>query len=119
MITAIIVLVVGSIWVRGFWFTEIYHTQKSNEPNRRALLAIRDAINVGASHADVLTAYWQHRTPELKLSAEQPSIWSVGIPLEFGASDWGLRIEFANGKVSALRVRTSDGSPPKDGPKDK
>jgi hypothetical protein len=119
VVVAIMLLVVGVVWVRGFWFREVFRTRKSNEPNRTALLQIRDAVSIGASHADVLTAYWQHRTDELRLSAERPVGWSVRMPLEFGASDWMLLIEFTDGRVSAVRIRTSDGPPPEDGPKDK
>jgi hypothetical protein len=31
------------------------------------------------------------------------------MPLEFGATDWCLLIDFDQGKVSAIRMRTSDG----------
>lgn len=110
---------IGIVWVRGFWLTEVFHNHKSNEPNRAALLQVRDAIAVGASHADVLAAYWQHRTEALKLVADGPAEWIITMPLEFGASDWTLRIEFRDGRVTAVRVRTSDGPPPEDGPRDK
>lgn len=116
---AIFILVIGVVWVKGFWFTEVFRTHKSNELHRTALLQIRDAVSVGASHADVLAAYWKHRTDELRLHAESPTGWGIRMPLELGASDWNLFIEFQNGRVTAVRVRTSDGPPPKDGPKDK
>jgi len=32
-------------------------------------------------------------------------------PVNFPARDWVLWVEFADGKVSAVRVRTSDGPP--------
>jgi hypothetical protein len=119
VIIAIIILVVGIVWVRGFWFTEVFRTHKSNEPQRTALLQIRDGVAVGASHADVLAAYWQHRTDSLRLFADRSADWVITMPLEFGASDWKLLIEFQDGRVAAVRVRTADGPPPKDGPKDK
>lgn len=118
-IAAVIILVVGVVWVKGFWFTEVFRTHKSNELHRTALLQIRDEISVGSSHADVLAAYWEHRTDALRLDAENPTTWGIRMPLELGASDWRLFIEFENGRVAAVRVRTSDGPPPKDGPKDK
>ena len=118
IIAAIIILVVG-VWVKGFWFTEVFRTHKSNELHRTALLKIRDVVSVGASHADVLAAYWLHRTDELRLHAENPNAWDIRMPLELGASDWRLFIEFQDGRVTGVRVRTSDGPPPKDGPKDK
>lgn len=119
IITAIIVLVLLIGWVRIFWFGEVFHTQKRNEPNRAALLRIRDAIPIGASHADVLTVYWQYRTDRLRIWAEGPKGWSISTPLEFGARNWYLRIDFEDGRVAALRVRTEDGPSPKNGPPDK
>ena len=119
IIIAAVVLVIGIVWVRGFWFTEVFHTERRNEPNRTAMLQIRDAIAIGASHTEVLAAYWQHRTEALRLFADRATGWVVTMPLEFGASDWKLLIEFQDGRVSAVQVRTSDGPPPKDGPKDK
>ena len=106
----------------SWWFFasgDVFHSSKRNAPNRTALLQLYEAVAVGSSHAEVLAAYWQHRTEELKLSAERPSAWSVRMPLEFGASDWLLLVEFRDDRVSAVRVRMSDGPPPKDGPKDK
>ena len=97
LIIVAIVLVIGILWVRGFWFTEVFHSQKSNEPNKKALLQIRDAIGVGASHTEVLTAYWQHRTDALKLFADRPADWIITMPL-----GWGAR-EGAFHQVSAWR----------------
>jgi hypothetical protein len=119
VIVAVIILVFGIVWVKGFWFTEVFHTHKSNAPHRTALLQIQDAVAVGASHSEVLAAYWQHRTDSLRLFADGPAAWVITMPLEFSASDWKLRIEFQDGRVAAVRVRTGDGPPPKDGPKDK
>lgn len=119
VIAAIVILVVGIVWVKGFWFTEVFRTHKSNEPHRTALLQIQDAVALGASHAEVLAVYWQHRTDSLRLFADRPTGWVITMPLEFGASDLKLLVEFQDDRVSAVRVRTSDGPPPKDGPKDK
>jgi hypothetical protein len=35
--------------------------------------------------------------------------WYVSSPLEFGATNWILWVEFSAGRVSALRIRTPDG----------
>ena len=106
----------------GWWFFasgDVFHSFTRNAPNRAVLLQVYEAVSVGASHSEVLSAYWQRRTDDLRLFADRPTDWIVTIPLEFGASDWKLLIEFQDGRVSAVRVRTSDGPPPKDGPKDK
>lgn len=119
VIIAVMALVVGIVWVRGFWFTEVFRTHKSNEPQRAAILQIRDAVALDSPCSEVLAAYWEHRTDSLRLFADSATNWVITMPFEFGASDWNLRIEFQGGRVSAVRVRTSDGPPPKDGPTDK
>src|SRR5262245_15234847 len=92
LIFGLITFALGILWIRGFLFTEVFRTHKANEPNRQALLRIQEAIILGASHAEVLAAYWQHRTNDLKLSAERPARWSIAMPGEWGASDWYLLI---------------------------
>jgi hypothetical protein len=119
IIAVVIMLVIGAVWVKSFWFTEVFRTHKSNEPHRKALVEIHHAVAIGASHADVLAAYWQHQTDSLRLFAGSPTSWSITMPLELGASDWNLLFEFKDNRVVAVRVRTSDGPPPRDGPKDK
>jgi hypothetical protein len=119
LLAAATILVLGIVWVRVFCFGEIFHTHKQNAPNRAGLLRIRDAIPIGASHSDVLSVYWQHRTEALRLSVGNATNWGIEMPLELGANDWGLCIHFQHGKATTVRVRTSDGAPPKDGPKDK
>ena len=118
VIWTLIALMAIAIWVGSFWFMEGFRTHKANEPHRRALLEIRDAIAIGASYYEVLEAYWQHRTDSLRLFADRPTDWIITMPMEFGASDWKLGIEFQDGKFIAVRIRPADGPPPRDGPKD-
>src|SRR5687768_11071791 len=41
VIAAAIILVIGIAWVKGFWFTEVFRTHKSNEPHRTALFEMQ------------------------------------------------------------------------------
>ncbi|MBE0702133.1 MAG: hypothetical protein IH582_03025 [Afipia sp.] len=119
-IVSVIVALVAAYY--GWWFFasgDVFHSSRRNAPNRAALRQVYEAVSVGASHSEVLSAYWQHRSDSLRLFADRPTGWVITMPQEFGASDWELLIEFQDGRVSAVRVRTSDGPPPKDGPKDK
>jgi len=68
----------------------VFATGRTNAPNRAALVAVRDGVKIGAPHSDVLAAYWQLRTPDLRLRADEPTKWFIGMPLEFGARDWVL-----------------------------
>lgn len=107
--------------IMWFLFLEAFRFHGANQSNRDALVTIHSALNPGDSYATVLTTYWKDRTGELRISTESPTEWVVSMPMEFGASDWRLVITFdeATRKVTAIRVRTSDGPAPKDGPRDK
>jgi hypothetical protein len=116
-----VVAVLAAVYY-GWWFFasgEVFHSSRRNAPNRAALRQVYEAVPVGALYAEVLAAYWQHRSDDLRLFADRPTEWAITMPVEFGASDWKLSLEFQEGRVSAIRIRTSDGPPPKDGPKDK
>ncbi|MEK7706740.1 MAG: hypothetical protein AAB380_01935, partial [Verrucomicrobiota bacterium] len=95
----------------GWWLFlsgDNFYTSKRNEPNRAALLQLYEAIEIGESYTEVLSAYWQYRRDELRLFAERSTEWIIKMPFELGATDWTLFVEFQDGRVSAVRVRTSD-----------
>jgi hypothetical protein len=119
IIITVALIALGILWVRGFWFTEVFRTHKANEPNRAALLRLHEATRLGVSYAEVLTNYWHHRTDELRLFAENPSQWVIKMPTEFDTRQWKLLIDFTNREVRTVRIRTADGPTLKDGPKDK
>jgi hypothetical protein len=100
-------------------FRIVYTSESDNEPNRQALLNIYDCINVGARREEVLACYHRYRTPSIRLLGDFGNEWKIQIPLEFGASDWCIRIDFQNDRVSSASVRTSDGPKPKNAPPDK
>ncbi|MCM3872563.1 MAG: hypothetical protein ND895_17915 [Pyrinomonadaceae bacterium] len=82
------------------------------------MLKIREEIHLGYSYESALRSYWLHAPKDLRLDAGSSKTWTVSMPGEFAARDWVLWVEFADGKVSAVRVRTSDGPPPTDAPAD-
>jgi len=114
-----VLIAVIVLWVRFFWFTEVFRTHSGNESNRASLLRVYDAIQLGDSASDVLEKYWQHRSHELELRADDPAHWFIRMPSEFGAADWRLRLEFIDRKVVAVQLRTTDGPAPRDAPRDK
>jgi len=90
-----------------------------NAGSRTALINLQQSVNIGDSHDSVLKAYWQHSSVPLTLNPTKPELWTVSMPHEIFATDWLLYIEFVDGKVSAVRVRTSDGPRPSNAPEDK
>ena len=102
------------IFASGDWF----RTHHQNACNRAALLKIREDLRLGDGYEMVLRRYWQHASDDLTLYSGNPRGWSVSMPLEFGATDWALLLEFTNGKLSAIKIRTADGPYPPDAPAD-
>jgi len=49
-----------------------------------------------------------HATYRLRLQERSQDHWEITMPLEFGATDWCLLIDFDQGRVSAIRMRSSD-----------
>lgn len=102
------------IFGSGDWF----HTHGGNASNRAAIFRIREELRVGDDYEKVLRIYWQYAADELRLYSGCPQTWTVSMPPELGASQWVLFLDFSDGKVSAIKVRTSEGPPPSDGPED-
>jgi len=57
---------------------------------------------------DVRALVHQSRFRGLTLREDSPVEWGVEAPIETGAKNWVLYIEFKDSKVAALRVRTAD-----------
>jgi hypothetical protein len=115
-----IVLSLGAYFCYLIFFSgELFRPHSANVSNREALLRLREAIELDASHDDVLTAYWTLRSDDLRLTLDHPNNWYIAMPAEFPARQWALQIEFKSGHVTAVRIRTSDGPAPSDGPPDK
>lgn len=106
-----------SWWI--FWSGDNFQTHSANASNREAIVRLQTRLRIGADHEAVLQEYWSNRTQELRLHADNPEAWLISMPVEFGASDWTLIVEFHGGRVSAVRVRSSDGPRPREAPGDK
>jgi hypothetical protein len=116
---AVIIAVVAyySWWM--FWSGDNFRLHSANAGNRAGILRLYLAVGLGDDPGKVLQTYWSLRTEDLRLDVDSPGRWSVTMPGEFGASDWTLVLEFRDGRVSAVRVRTADGPQPSEAPRDK
>ena len=122
-IAVIVILATGVTWF-VFWSGDVFMPHSANAENRNALIRFHGAVNVGDDRDAVLQKYWSNQTGHLQLYVGSPERWVVRMPFEFGATDWLLLLEFRNGRVSAVRVRTSDsprpsGFRPEEAPPDK
>ena len=119
LIVGVIAALIVSYLVWWVFFTpDFINTHGSNASNRATLIKVRENIRIGDSYENVLRAYWQHRSPDLRLDPVNPQLWLVSMPNEIFAKDWVMYIDFSDGRVSVIRVRTSDGPPPSDAPED-
>jgi hypothetical protein len=113
----LILLAILSLCVWLFLFSGwLFHSHAKNAPNRQALVQLHQAIQLGSSASDVRHLFRQHATPQLKLHDDNPAEWHVRMPMEFGATDWKLLLDFRDGKIVQVRLLMADGPPPKDGP---
>ncbi|MGZ8920269.1 MAG: hypothetical protein ACXW3L_04735 [Limisphaerales bacterium] len=68
---------------------------------------------------EVRELFQKYSTQQLRLHDERPEDWVIRMPMEFGASDWKLFLDFRDGKAVGVRLRTADEPPPRNGPPDK
>lgn len=83
---------------------------------RQEVIRAYDKISLGASLAEVRAVFTREASQHLKLHESQPDKWLGQTPLEWGAANWLLLIEFKDERVHAVRVRTQDSAeeyPPK------
>lgn len=113
-IVAIVVIIITI-----FSFATVFVKHGSNESDQQAIVKLHGEITPGDTREQVLRHYYALRTDNLRMSCDRPAEWIISMPLEFGASDWSLRLEFDQDRVSAVRMRTSDGPKPNASPDDK
>jgi len=98
------------------WFLR---NQLVNPLNRAALLSLQMGLEPGQPAEVVREKFRAIGNAALRLHENSPRDWFVRMPMEWGGSDWLLLVEFTDGKVSAIRVRNSDGVQPAGAPQDK
>lgn len=118
VIGIVVVLITAYYCWLIFCSGDFFSSHARNTLNRAAILKMRDELRIGDSYEKVLRSYWQHASSDLQLYAGSPKSWSVSMPPQVGAREWVLRLDFTNGRLSALKVRTVDGPHPSDAPED-
>lgn len=88
---------------------------------RAEIRGLYERLQPGMARAQAQTAVKSGSYPNLQFGSDNAQTWSIWAPLEFGAQNWVLLIEFEGEHVSALRVRTADSyqSHPPEAPPDK
>ena len=101
------------------YFT-VFDAKLRNRASHIALAAIMQDLTPGDSQTRVREVYAARRIDRLMLLESSPESWSIGMPGEFGASDWILYLDFEAQKLIRLRMRNSNSTalPPSDVPPD-
>jgi hypothetical protein len=79
-------------------FTPI--TLLNRDKYRAELRGVYERLQPGMARPQVLGLLQSGSYPNLRLDAQNHQTWSVGTPLEFGAQNWVLLIEFNGEHVS-------------------
>lgn len=116
-----IILLLVSGFILWFFFSSgrMFNSHASNAPNRDALVQLHQAIRLGASASEVRGLFQRYATRQLTLHDERSTDWVIRMPMEFGATDWKLLLDFQDARVIRVQLLTADSPPPKDGPPDK
>jgi len=91
-------------------FIPLALNETRNSESKARLRDIMETLSIGDTKEDVRRVYSILRTARLKLNDTSNTRWSVSMPLELGATDWILWIDFSDDTVARLRIRESDSS---------
>jgi hypothetical protein len=94
---------------------------KVNKNARYEILTIYHTVLLGMSKDEVLQKYKTGGFLDVKLDEHKINQWILSTPVEFGAQNWILYINFEKERVIRLEIRSHDNSSrkPKDAPDDK
>lgn len=95
--------------ILGLAFEMVEGARLRNRASKRHLAEVMAQLAPGMPQERVQAAVAAVGDPRLKLRRLSSDQWSVGMPLEFGATDWILWVDLREGRVVRLRMRSSDG----------
>ena len=98
---AIVILLLAASMFRPIVFL-------NRETYRTELRAVFHQIQPGMPRAQVQAVIDAGGHPNLQFAQDDDHRWLLSTPLEFGAQNWVLLVEFKGQQVSAVRVRTED-----------
>ena len=82
----------------------VVNSKMNRDRSREMLLSVRGKLEIGMSRAEAyvtIRQFW----PEKDFSPERGE---VRTPLELGASNWSLLLDFDNEKLAAIAIRSDD-----------
>ncbi|MCW5554891.1 MAG: hypothetical protein KIS67_22350 [Verrucomicrobiae bacterium] len=79
-----------------------------DEESRRQVISLYDHLAVGMTAADVETNFTHVDFFSLKLRKVSETNWVIQSPMEIGARNWDLWLQFESNKLIAVKVRLAD-----------
>jgi hypothetical protein len=116
IVLGLVVITAIAIWVKGFWFTEVFATHAKNERNREALKTLNASLVIGDPHIAVLTKFWSLPDHDLRINVNSSEAWSISMPSEVTASHWIMVLRFADSHLIDVETRSAEGTFPADAP---
>ena len=94
----------------GRFFYDKFGFRKDPAP-RREMKLLLSQLQLGDSSLQVRNRFQRGNFRYLKLDSRDPTSWVINTPLEMGAKNWTLYLEFdSKAKLAAIRLRTPDGT---------
>ena len=96
------------------------HRDRSITHAQNQLLQFRSSLAIGLKQSEIQSRLSAGDYDQLELVQGSARYWLVTTPLQLGATNWILRLKFADGSLAAYGVRTADtpGVRPDDAPAD-
>jgi membrane protein implicated in regulation of membrane protease activity len=117
-----VVIIPFTAFVAAMLWRPILDPFLHREQYRGEVRALYDSVHLGMNKQMVAQEMAAAKYPHLDFHKEG-ELWSASAPLQFGAGNWVLVVEFRGDEVFAVRVRTADGVEkihhPEDAPVDK
>jgi hypothetical protein len=76
---------------------------------RRELLAFTSALTLGMTRAEAVARVGQAGRVHLEIADVDANLVIVDTPPTFGAGSWRAWLDFTNGRLASIRIRTLDG----------
>jgi hypothetical protein len=102
LVAVVVLIVFGMLWspiVRPYLYREQYRGQ---------VRALYDTLQLGISRQHVRQEMDREKYPDLDFHTDG-DLWLASAPLQFGAGNWVVAVEFEGDRVTAIRIRTGDG----------
>jgi hypothetical protein len=102
VVVGVVAVLVAMVWPE----IEAFRVQPAA---RRELLAFTSELALDMPHSEVVGKIGQRGRVHLTVDDLRPDLVLVRTPYTFGAGNWLAWLDFTRGRLSSVRIRTTDG----------